>query len=99
MSDSVNYMKPASTKPFGQLTVDDIGEWLRQLGLESYTNELKRWCATGNKLLDASQNQIEKELDIKNPLHRKKLLYAVESEKCNGSGFLGSDKVRNFHYL
>ncbi|XP_032454007.1 liprin-beta-1 isoform X11 [Nasonia vitripennis] len=96
MSDSVSYIKPVQpTKPFGQLTADDIGEWLGQLGLESYTNELKRWGATGNKLLDASHNQIEKELDIKNPLHRKKLLYAIESERCNGSGFLGSEKMDN----
>ncbi|OXU23679.1 hypothetical protein TSAR_010686 [Trichomalopsis sarcophagae] len=96
MSDSVSYIKPVQpTKPFEQLTVDDIGEWLGQLGLESYTNELKRWGATGNKLLDASHNQIEKELDIKNPLHRKKLLYAIESERCNGSGFLGSEKMDN----
>lgn len=99
MSDSVSYIKPVPTKPFGQLTIDDVGEWLGQLGLETYTNELKRWGATGSKLLDASQHQIEKELDIKNPLHRKKLLYAIESERCNGSGFLGSEKVRQHCYL
>jgi hypothetical protein len=61
--------------------------------LESYTSELKRWGATGSKLLNTSHNQLEKEIDIKNVLHKKKFLYAIESERHNGVGFLGSDKV------
>lgn len=75
------------------MNLDDVNEWLAQLGLENYKNELKRWGATGSKLLDASHHQIEKEIDIKNALHKKKLLYAVESERSNSSGFLGSEKV------
>ena len=73
--------------------MEEVSEWLANLGLESYTNELKRWGATGSKLLEASNNQLEKEIDIKNVLHKKKLIYAIESERCNGAGFLGSDKV------
>lgn len=83
--------KPA--KPFAQLSIEEVGEWLSNLGLESYSNELKKWGATGAKLLDISQNQIDKELDIKNSLHKKKLYFAIESEKCNGTGFFGSEKV------
>ena len=82
-----------SSKSFAALTMEEIGYWLVQLGLECYAGELRKWKATGQKLLDSTQNQIEKELDIKNPLHRKKLLYAIESERCHGSDFLGSDKV------
>lgn len=80
-------------KALSELLMEEIEEWLSRLGLECYAPELRRWGATGPKLLDATQNQIEKELDIKNSLHRKKLLYAIESERCNGVGFLGSDKV------
>lgn len=73
--------------------MEEIGDWLANLGLECYTSELRRWGATGSKLLDCSQQQIERELEIKNVLHRKKLLYAIESEKYGGIEFLGSDKV------
>ena len=82
-----------SIKPFSTLSVEEIGHWLFELGLECYAGELRKWKATGEKLLDSTPNQIEKELDIKNPLHRKKFLYAIESERCHGAGFLGSEKV------
>lgn len=85
--------EPISFKPLIKLTMEEIGDWLTRIGLESYTAELRRWGATGPKLLDATQVQLEKELDIKNILHRKKLFYAIESERNNGAGFLGSDKV------
>ncbi|KAG7201072.1 hypothetical protein KM043_017615 [Ampulex compressa] len=82
-------------KPLAVLSVDEIGDWLARIGLECYTPELRRWGATGSKLLEAQQLQLEKELDVKNILHRKKLLYAIESEKCAGAGFLCSDKMDN----
>lgn len=76
-----------------ELSMEEIEDWLVNLGLECYAGELRRWGATGSKLLDCSQQQLEKELEIKNVLHRKKLLYAIESEKFDGAEFLGSDKV------
>jgi len=85
--------KPRPPKPLAELGMEEIGDWLSRLGLECYAGELRRWGATGPKLLDITQVQLEKELDIKNVLHRKKLLYAVESERNNSAGFLGSDKV------
>ncbi|XP_011348608.1 liprin-beta-2 isoform X3 [Ooceraea biroi] len=87
--------KPLPPKPLGELTMEDVGDWLSRLGLECYAGELRRWGATGPKLLDITQAQLEKELDIKNTLHRKKLLYAIESERSNGAGFLGSHKMDN----
>ncbi|XP_058788608.1 liprin-beta-1 isoform X3 [Phymastichus coffea] len=95
INDSTSYIQPVPIKAFAEMTLDDINDWMAQLGLESYKNELKRWGATGSKLLDASHHQIEKELDIKNALHKKKLLYAVECERLNGAGFLGSEKMDN----
>ncbi|XP_063989136.1 liprin-beta-1 [Diachasmimorpha longicaudata] len=82
-------------KPLNDLSMEEVEEWLARLGLEAYAPELRRWGATGAKLLDVTVHQIEKELDIKNSLHRKKLLYAIECERCNGVGFLGSEKMDN----
>ncbi|XP_043260179.1 liprin-beta-1 isoform X2 [Colletes gigas] len=82
-------------KPLADLSMEEIEDWLVNLGLECYAGELRRWGATGSKLLDCSQQQIERELEIKNVLHRKKLLYAIESEKYGGLEFLGSDKMDN----
>ncbi|CAL1684710.1 unnamed protein product [Lasius platythorax] len=87
--------EPPPPKPLAELTMEEIGDWLSRLGLECYAAELRRWGATGPKLLDATQVQLEKELDMKNILHRKKLLYAIESERSNGAGFLGSHKMDN----
>ncbi|KAF7390903.1 hypothetical protein HZH66_009383 [Vespula vulgaris] len=83
----------APPKPLAELSIEEVGEWLSRIGLECYAAELRRWGATGVKLVEATPNQIEKELDIKNILHRKKLLYAIESERSNAEGFLGSEKM------
>lgn len=83
------------TKTFTSLSVEDIGKWLMKLGLERYVDEFRKWKATGQKLVASTQHQIERELDIKNPLHRKKLLLAIEFEKCHGEGFHGSEKMDN----
>ncbi|XP_046429686.1 liprin-beta-1 isoform X2 [Neodiprion fabricii] len=80
-------------KPLADLTMEEVGDWLSRLGLECYAAELRRWGATGAKLLEMQQNQIEKELDIKNTLHRKKLLYAIESERPNSVGFFGAEQM------
>ncbi|XP_076628491.1 liprin-beta 1 isoform X4 [Colletes latitarsis] len=82
-------------KPLADLSMEEIEDWLVNLGLECYAGELRRWGATGSKLLECSQQQIERELEIKNILHRKKLLYVIESEKYGGLEFLGSDKMDN----
>ncbi|KAL0103428.1 hypothetical protein PUN28_017593 [Cardiocondyla obscurior] len=86
-------------KPLTELGMEEIADWLARLGLECYAGELRRWGATGSKLLDATQVQLEKELDIKNTLHRKKLLYAIESERNNGAGLFGSHKMDNVAVL
>ncbi|KAG8035107.1 hypothetical protein G9C98_001597 [Cotesia typhae] len=83
------------SKSLKDLSMEEVEYWLTQLGLECYSGELRRWGATGPKLLDSTPHQIEKELDIKNSLHRKKLMYAIECERCNGVGFLGSEKMDN----
>lgn len=93
IDDTTEYIETVTVKPLIELAMEDIEDWLARLGLESYAPELRRWGATGPKLIDATSHQIEKELDIKNCLHRKKLLYAIESERSGAAGFLGSEKV------
>ncbi|XP_043522886.1 liprin-beta-1 isoform X2 [Frieseomelitta varia] len=90
-----NFRMESTQKSLVELSMEEIGDWLTNLGLECYAGELRRWGATGSKLLECSQQQLEKELEIKNVLHRKKLLYAIESEKTGGAEFLGSEKMDN----
>lgn len=90
-----NFQMESIQKSLIELSMEEIGDWLTNLGLECYAGELRRWGATGSKLLECSQQQLEKELEIKNVLHRKKLLYAIESEKTGGTEFFGSDKMDN----
>ncbi|KOX68108.1 Liprin-beta-1 [Melipona quadrifasciata] len=73
-----NFQMESIQKSLIELSMEEIGDWLTNLGLECYASELRRWGATGSKLLECSQQQLEKELEIKNVLHRKKLLYAIE---------------------
>lgn len=95
IGDSNSQIASIAQKSLLELSMEEIEDWLANLGLECYAGELRRWGATGSKLLDCSQQQLEKELEIKNILHRKKLLYAIESEKFDGAEFLGSDKMDN----
>lgn len=58
---------------------------MQDLNLDQYTTEAKRWGKTGKELHETSINEIEKELGIKNPLHRKKLQLALVDVQENGS--------------
>ncbi|XP_049863095.1 liprin-beta-1 isoform X12 [Schistocerca gregaria] len=70
---------PLPDGPFAQWDSDSVARWLTEMGLECYAIEAKRWVKSGAQLLAASQQEIEKELGMKNPLHRKKLLLALAS--------------------
>ncbi|CAG7834211.1 unnamed protein product [Allacma fusca] len=66
--------------PEGPITSWDseaVVAWLNFLGLGMYANEVKRWVKSGQQLLDATTQELEKELSIKNGLHRKKLGLAL----------------------
>ncbi|ODM94548.1 Liprin-beta-1 [Orchesella cincta] len=82
----LGWMKDPSPvkKPDGPVTSwdsDAVITWLNYLGLGSYAGEVKRWVKSGQQLLDASNHELEKELGIKNTLHRKKLSLALYSLK------------------
>ncbi|XP_044279070.1 liprin-beta-1 isoform X1 [Varanus komodoensis] len=77
--------------PFAKWTKEQVCNWLQEQGLGSYINHGKHWILSGQTLLQASQTDLEKELGIKHPLHRKKLqlaLQALGSEEDNNHGKL-----------
>ncbi|KAM6213187.1 liprin-beta-1 isoform 4-T4 [Sarcoramphus papa] len=77
--------------PFAKWTKEQVCKWLQDQGLGSYISNGKHWILSGQTLLQASQQDLEKELGIKHPLHRKKLqlaLQALGSEEENNHGKL-----------
>ncbi|XP_069719889.1 liprin-beta-1 isoform X7 [Phaenicophaeus curvirostris] len=77
--------------PFAKWTKEQVCNWLQDQGLGSYVSNGKHWILSGQTLLQASQPDLEKELGIKHPLHRKKLqlaLQALGSEEENNHGKL-----------
>ncbi|XP_029897436.1 liprin-beta-1 isoform X15 [Aquila chrysaetos chrysaetos] len=77
--------------PFAKWTKEQVCSWLQDQGLGSYISNGKHWILSGQTLLQASQQDLEKELGIKHPLHRKKLqlaLQALGSEEENNHGKL-----------
>ncbi|XP_032139618.1 liprin-beta-1 isoform X8 [Sapajus apella] len=73
--------------PFAKWTKEQVCNWLMEQGLGSYLNSGKQWIASGQTLLQASQQDLEKELGIKHSLHRKKLQLALQA--------LGSEEETN----
>ncbi|KAJ0069211.1 hypothetical protein NL108_003155, partial [Boleophthalmus pectinirostris] len=65
--------------PFSKWTVEQVCDWLEDIGLGQYSSSARHWGSNGQTLLSASSQEIEKELSIKNPLHRKKLQLAIRS--------------------
>ncbi|KAF1478846.1 Liprin-beta-1, partial [Eudyptula minor novaehollandiae] len=77
--------------PFAKWTKEQVCNWLQDQGLGFYISNGKHWILSGQTLLQASQQDLEKELGIKHPLHRKKLqlaLQALGSEEENNHGKL-----------
>jgi len=63
--------------PLSQWSKDQVCSWLEELGLENYVADARRWVQGGAHLLACSPQELEKELGVKNPLHKKKLLLAM----------------------
>ncbi|XP_051885545.1 liprin-beta-2-like isoform X3 [Pristis pectinata] len=77
--------------PFHQWTTDQVCAWLEDSGLSQYVALARQWVSSGQTLLAATPQELEKELGIKHPLHRKKiqvLQKAVESGQIDGPGKL-----------
>ncbi|XP_016339197.1 liprin-beta-2b isoform X5 [Sinocyclocheilus anshuiensis] len=65
--------------PFSKWSCDQVCAWMEEFGLCQYVNMARQWVTSGQTLLSASSQDFEKELGIKNPLHRKKLQLALRS--------------------
>ncbi|NWT71210.1 LIPB1 protein, partial [Prunella himalayana] len=77
--------------PFAKWTKEQVCNWLQDQGLGSYINNGRHWILSGQTLLQASQQDLEKELGIKSLLHRKKLQLALQA--------LGSEEENNYGKL
>ncbi|XP_063757021.1 liprin-beta-1b isoform X2 [Eleginops maclovinus] len=77
--------------PFARWSKEQVCDWLQEQGLGLYVNMARVWISSGQTLLQASQHDLERELGIKHPLHKKKLqlaLQALGSEEENNKGKL-----------
>uniref|UniRef100_A0A6Q2XCT8 SAM domain-containing protein n=1 Tax=Esox lucius TaxID=8010 RepID=A0A6Q2XCT8_ESOLU len=73
--------------PFARWSKEQVCDWLQEQGLGIYLNMARLWISSGQTLLQASQQDLERELGIKHPLHRKKLQLALQA--------LGSEEEDN----
>ncbi|CAG5130733.1 unnamed protein product, partial [Candidula unifasciata] len=74
--------------PFARWDTDRITAWMNDIGLNMYLVECKRWVKNGEQLLRCTQHDLEKELGIKNGLHRKKLQLAMQAMASHGADSL-----------
>ena len=70
----------ARNKRFGEWSVDILCSWLETIGLGQYCGEVQRSIGTGADLVRLAGPDLEVKLGIKNPLHRKKLLLAMQAK-------------------
>ncbi|XP_055990549.1 liprin-beta-1 isoform X2 [Sorex fumeus] len=73
--------------PFAKWTKEQVCSWLGAQGLGCYLSAGRHWIVSGQTLLQASPQDLEKELGIKHSLHRKKLQLALQA--------LGSEEETN----
>nr|XP_020469298.1 liprin-beta-1-like isoform X2 [Monopterus albus] len=69
----------ADDVPFSRWGKDDVCAWLHEQGLGLYVAQGQSWIKSGQTLVRASQHDLEKELGMKQPLHRKKLQLALQA--------------------
>lgn len=65
--------------PFNQWSREQVCSWLEDYGLGQYVKLTRQWVENGQTLLSATPQDFEKEMGMKNPLHRKKLQLAVKA--------------------
>ncbi|XP_075402245.1 liprin-beta-2 isoform X2 [Tenrec ecaudatus] len=71
--------KSDANAPFAQWNTERVCGWLEDFGLGQYVIFARQWVNSGHTLLTATPQDMEKELGIKHPLHRKKLVLAVKA--------------------
>ncbi|XP_007459896.1 PREDICTED: liprin-beta-2 [Lipotes vexillifer] len=71
--------KSDASAPFARWSTERVCAWLEDVGLAQYVMFARQWVTSGHTLLTATPQDMEKELGIKHPLHRKKLVLAVKA--------------------
>ncbi|XP_041651115.1 liprin-beta-2b isoform X2 [Cheilinus undulatus] len=65
--------------PFYKWSTEQVCDWLEEIGLGQYSILARHWVTSGQTLLSATPQDLERELAVKNVLHRKKLQLAIKS--------------------
>jgi hypothetical protein len=66
-----------SMKSFKDWDIDMLIDWFDDLGLDYCIEPAKKWLKNGGELLTCAPQDIDKELNLRSPLHRKKILLAM----------------------
>uniref|UniRef100_A0A7E4ZTV4 Liprin-beta n=1 Tax=Panagrellus redivivus TaxID=6233 RepID=A0A7E4ZTV4_PANRE len=71
---------------FVDWNTEQICEWFAEIGFTQYVPDAERYVRSGRHLLNMTDNELEKELVIKNPLHRKRLKCILDCIDKNATG-------------
>lgn len=69
--------------PFSRWDSERVTAWMNDIGLNMYLVECRRWVKNGEQLQRASAHELEKDMGVKNCLHRKKLQLALQAITAN----------------
>ncbi|XP_063333740.1 liprin-beta-2b isoform X7 [Pelmatolapia mariae] len=65
--------------PFSKWNTEQVCDWIEDIGLGQYSILARQWVTSGQTLLSAMPQDLEKEMAMKNPLHRKKLQLSIKA--------------------
>lgn len=64
-------------KPFKDWDTEMLCVWFEEMGLDYVIENARKWLKTGEDLLSCAPQDVDKELNLRSPLHRKKILLAM----------------------
>lgn len=75
---TADYSIQQRNRAFAEWDTDAVCIWFDEMGLGCYEEEVRKWLKNGAiDLVKASPVDIEKEINLKSPLHRKKITLAL----------------------
>ncbi|KRX98479.1 Liprin-beta, partial [Trichinella pseudospiralis] len=94
-ADRLSFLKPPMSA-FCKWDVDQLSEWMCELGLSCYITDCRRNVQSGRHLINMSDVEVEKILGMKNPLHRKRLKIALSAIESAGTVVKAAERM-DFH--
>lgn len=64
-------------KPFKEWDTEMLCVWFEELGLDYVIENARKWLTKGDDLIVCAPQDIDKELNLRSPLHRKKIILAM----------------------